>query len=183
MSELYILESGVRRKAEWKRCLCCKQKFLERLNKSRPKKYCSVECRGKSIQDKVQVSCATCTEKFDVTKSRKTASKSGFLFCSMKCKIQAQKIGSNIALSALPSHYGTGERNSDVYRRVYKESNKIHSLICERCGYFEFECGIDIHHIDKNKKNNDHQNLLALCSPCHRALHCNLWLVDEIKGD
>ena len=173
MDELYVVESGVRRRAEWRECKNCSKMFLERLGKSRPKVYCSIECRDKARCKKVNVTCAACGGEFSVTESRKAATKSGLLFCSRACKDKTQKIG-GIA-EVLPSHYGTGQRNSDVYRRIYKEV--IGVLRCERCGYCEFECGVDIHHKDNDEKNNVPSNLCALCSPCHRALHQGLWFL------
>lgn len=168
-----MIESGVRRRAEWKTCQHCSEPFLERFGKARPKVFCSVECRGKGKSNKVKVACAACLKSFDVKESRKTASKSGLLFCSRACKDATQKIGG--IDEVLPSHYGTGQRNSDVYRRIYKEAFDVTSLKCERCGYCEFECGVDIHHKDGNEMNNKADNLRALCSPCHRALHKGLW--------
>ena len=30
---------------------------------------------------------------------------------------------------------------------------------------------LHIHHIDKNRKNNEHSNLITLCPSCHSKLH------------
>jgi hypothetical protein len=174
MEELYVIESGVRRRAEWRSCQHCSSLFLERLGKTRPRIYCGLECRGKGTSNKVEVTCAACLKTFKVTESRKAASKSGLLFCSRACKDETQKIGG--IDEVLPSHYGKGlNRNADVYRRIYKETHNVKSLKCERCKYCEFECGVDIHHIDGDEMNNKPNNLRALCSPCHRALHKGLW--------
>lgn len=75
----------------------------------------------------------------------------------------------------MPNHYGKAARSPEIYRRTYKEVNQVEILKCERCNYCEFECGVDIHHRDKNKANNHQDNLVALCSPCHRALHHGYW--------
>lgn len=40
--------------------------------------------------------------------------------------------------------------------------------LCERCGNWE---AIEVHHIDKNPRNNEISNLLLLCKDCHRAIH------------
>jgi hypothetical protein len=34
---------------------------------------------------------------------------------------------------------------------------------------------IEVHHIDKNKKNNKKENLLKLCPHCHRILHSKIY--------
>ena len=167
--ELYVVECGVKRRAVSKTCEKCGESFLERANKVRAKKYCSVKCRTAAAVHRVGVDCAACGIPFTVTLSRLASSKSGLLFCSRTCKDRTQRIGG--IEEVLPSHYGTGKRNSDVYRRIYKEAYRVDQLKCERCGYCEFECGVDIHHIDGDETNNEACNLKALCSPCHRALH------------
>lgn len=51
----------------------------------------------------------------------------------------------------------------------------IRADILLRDGYSCRKCkGIDqltVHHIDENRKNNDYQNLVTLCWPCHRKVH------------
>lgn len=49
-----------------------------------------------------------------------------------------------------------------------------HIDICEHCGKLETKINfIDIHHIDRNRKNNNPENLIVLCRNCHRLLHAN----------
>jgi hypothetical protein len=42
--------------------------------------------------------------------------------------------------------------------------------ICEQCGYRKKEI-LNVHHSDKNKKNNDIGNLEILCPNCHAERH------------
>ena len=52
-------------------------------------------------------------------------------------------------------------------RKSRKSSAK--KLICEKCGFeASHPAQIDIDHIDGNHKNNDPENLQALCANCHR---------------
>ncbi len=51
---------------------------------------------------------------------------------------------------------------------------------CERCGYEGEKCVIQIHHINKNHKDNRPENLIRLCSNCHVELHQNIWNLDEV---
>ena len=54
--------------------------------------------------------------------------------------------------------------------RFYKKSYKKHSKpVCVMCGFIPKDpCQMDIDHIDGNHKNNNKDNLQALCANCHR---------------
>ena len=43
---------------------------------------------------------------------------------------------------------------------------------CEECGVDDIQ--LDVHHIDKNTKNNTIDNLKILCIKCHKKLHKEL---------
>jgi hypothetical protein len=53
-----------------------------------------------------------------------------------------------------------------------KNSYRNHKKgICSRCGFVpEDKCQLDIHHQDGNHKNNNKDNLITLCSNCHRLV-------------
>lgn len=45
---------------------------------------------------------------------------------------------------------------------------------CEKCGITEWlggEAPLELHHIDGNHHNNKLENLIILCSNCHRQIH------------
>lgn len=44
-------------------------------------------------------------------------------------------------------------------------------IFCNRCGYDEHPRILGVHHIDRNKKNNDLSNLEVLCPNCHSLEH------------
>lgn len=63
-----------------------------------------------------------------------------------------------------------------TFNKYPKQNNKIrlskliHSkfILCERCKKYR---ALQIHHIDKNKKNNNLQNVIMICKSCHRMIH------------
>ena len=46
---------------------------------------------------------------------------------------------------------------------------------CEICG----SGAVDVHHIDKNRKNNDITNLMGLCRECHNKAHSALVIMEQ----
>ena len=47
---------------------------------------------------------------------------------------------------------------------------KIRGNKCERCGFGKYEI-LQIHHKDKNRNNNDLDNLELICPNCHSEEH------------
>jgi 5-methylcytosine-specific restriction endonuclease McrA len=45
---------------------------------------------------------------------------------------------------------------------------------CLVCGYDEHPSILEVHHIDKNRKNNELSNLTVLCPNCHSLVHRHL---------
>lgn len=73
------------------------------------------------------------------------------------------------------TEYGS-EFDSALKERVrFRDNYK-----CQLCGCSQVENGkcLDVHHKDYNKKNNDINNLVALCISCHRKTNFNrkYWL-------
>lgn len=174
MKKTFIDSCGKRRVGTDLLCIHCGKSFMTRIDQ--PAKFCSKKCFGLASRKRVQVFCAWCGRPFEVTKSRTLVgvTKSGLKFCSHQCHSDASKIESGIK-EIYPAHYGTGI-NSPSYRRPFKNSE----FVCKRCGYKEFSCGIDIHHIDEDRANNKRENLLPLCANCHRALHAEKWGLKDI---
>lgn len=167
----FIDKGGSTRSAVEVTCTCGKV-FLDR--KSQPGKYCSRLCCSNSRIRTVEVNCANCGKLFNKQPGDLKWSKSGLYFCTRLCKDTAQRIGGIEAIQ--PDHYGSSKI---MYRAIYLRAGGV--LECARCGYDEFNCGIDVHHLDENRDNNTKENLIALCSNCHRALHNNKWQYGDLK--
>lgn len=154
-------------------CLYCGNPFKVRqseTNKGRGK-FCTHKCsllyrnyqqKGKIKTVRIRVNCAWCSKEFDVLPKRLAKSKSGLLFCSRKCKDEAQCIGGIQAIQ--PPHYDNGESD---YRKIAH-----HHLLykCVHCGYDRFPI-LECHHKDSNRNNNQLENLEWLCPNCHDEQH------------
>lgn len=159
-----------------KNCLQCQQEFnasLRELNRGYAK-FCSLSCStkfNKQIENSKKLpnaSCAECGMVFYVTETRRLRSKSGLLFCTRVCKNKAQRIESN-AKAFLPAHYGTG-CSSRAYRRI---AFSTYPSQCNRCCWNEIRSVLHVHHMDRNRKNNNADNLEILCPRCHEVEHYN----------
>lgn len=156
-------------------CLECGQEFeaLEAEIKRGYGKFHNKECfysyskknRKDSLIKEPNCICAFCSNPIYKAPSKIKNSKSGLLFCNRKCKelAQKQKIGFE---SILPPHYHTASIIN--YRNKAFENLP---LVCNKCGYNKYPQVLQIHHIDRNRKNNDINNLLVVCPTCHMEIH------------
>lgn len=55
-------------------------------------------------------------------------------------------------------------------RRLKLRLLKLRGLACEICGYNKIEI-LHVHHKDRNRKNNDLDNLKLICPNCHYEEH------------
>lgn len=168
---------GKTRKGYQKVCLNCNEFFYTRI--SQDYKCCSLKCTTEYKKKTtprstyyVNLVCYTCKKDFERRKSNNNKSRSGLYFCSRACKEFAQSLEGGVK-EIQPPHYGTGETD---YRELFKDSE----LVCVRCGYDEFKSCVDIHHIDKNRENNDKSNLIPLCCNCHQGIHRGCWKFEDL---
>ena len=168
MEDIYIIESGIKRKAEKHICEQCGEEFQRRKNAPSPKKYCSNKCHKASRKNRIIVKCANCEKDIERTPSKLKLSKHGFYFCDRKCKEEAQSLKGNCP-EIRPDHYGTSE-GREAYRNLIKNSDHP---ICEGCGE-ETIYLLQVHHKDKDRTNNEEENFEVVCANCHIKRHLHL---------
>ena len=133
-------------------------------------KYCSKKCSKIGVSKthlernaKINipnVECSYCHVMFYKNNSKKKTSKSNLHFCCREHKDLAQSYIKEIQ----PHHYGTGVTK---YRdKAFKNLPNY----CAICGYAN-KYALEVHHIDRNRTNNDISNLLILCANCHTLEH------------
>lgn len=147
------------------KCQVCSTEIWVPKHLLNKRKFCSTECVQNTARTKVVVLCDGCQEPVERSLGRlihPTRAKSGYIFCTQKCKSQSQRVGGIKEIQ--PSHYGTGLTK---YRRVALARLKNE---CSRCEYREHTAMLDVHHIDGNRSNNQLHNLEILCVWCHALI-------------
>jgi hypothetical protein len=139
------------------------------------------------------ITCETCKKEFYVMPER-LKRKNLPKFCSQKCYIKTGDKNpfwgkkhtkkSIIKMVNNPSRYSFKEGLKNYNNIRFPETfigstpywwshHKLRkSKICERCGFDKFEI-LNIHHKDRNVKNNSIENIEILCPNCHMLEHYN----------
>jgi hypothetical protein len=74
---------------------------------------------------------------------------------------------------------GAGEnRYNSNWEKLSKKLRLIYP--CAICGENDYKLK-EVHHIDKNKKNNSTDNLIVLCIDCHRQIHKNILSLPDVN--
>lgn len=126
--------------------------------------FCSRKCtnRHKSKGNTTEVVCSCCGIFFRKKNSSLGGSKSGLYFCSRECKDKAQSISFGLP-DIWPEHYTDGSYGD--YRK------KVNLDSCSKCGYSEHPEILQVHHKDRDRSNNNLDNLETLCPNCHMWEH------------
>lgn len=174
--ELWVIaKNGQRHRAEKIFCPTCNQKVLKAIylikrNKKRGRKnYCSLSCASKSCVRKrnaVTIRCFSCGKEKELWPSQIKKSKSGLNFCSQKCvgiafseegKLCKRTTGKGDYKKRASKHYG------EICEVCIKEGIK-HQL------WEQILASLQVHHIDKDRENNELENLIVLCTTHHSCI-------------
>jgi hypothetical protein len=144
-----------------KRRTCSKVCEYALKSKTLKGRYIKVPQNSKDLSKWTEFMCLYCNTLFiaNIHSNRK--------FCSIKCKGLWQS--ENNKRENNPNWKPLKERinvNKMVRRMLIEEMKS-----CEICGISD---QLQIHHKDKNRKNNDRKNLMVLCINCHSDEHKNM---------
>lgn len=143
-------------------CQHCQKEMNIKPSRLGRSKYCSKYCHSKmtvAIEKRSYKKCARC-EKEIIDKPSKIHLRK---FCSVSCQV---KYHWEIKPKERPRESHNRYKNgSGIYR---EEALKCHGEKCQKCGASD---NIEIHHKDKNRKNNNMENLQVLCRDCHHREH------------
>lgn len=136
-------------------CLICSKSIYRRpgeLVRNKGHAFCSMVCYGKF--NRREQPCLICKTPIQAHFNKKT--------CSRVCA-NKHRAGIKYMLN----------RPRDVVvnqRRLKLRLLEFRGKICEGCGYNKEEI-LQVHHIDRNRKNNNLSNLKLICPNCHYEEH------------
>lgn len=151
-------------------------------------KYCSRSCQAKDSRTEITANCLICDISFNHISSRCNKAK----YCSRTCYNVAQRnkgkteytchhclkkfIGHACHNRKYCSKSCVNKASKETFKPSFTTVRKAmisRELInqCNRCGYNENPKILGIHHKDRNRHNNDIQNLEVLCPNCHSLEH------------
>lgn len=136
-------------------CIVCGSPTYKRpavLQSNNGRSYCSMSCYGRSCRK--ENPCVVCQKPILASKNKKT--------CSRSC---ANKHRAGLT-------YISEERRDKVISSQALKARlmKARGKACERCGYNKHEI-LNIHHKNRDRKNNDLSNLELICPNCHMEEH------------
>lgn len=147
-------------------CSVCKKLIYRRpsqINKGAV--FCSMACYG--IACRKEVPCLVCGKLILAGLNKKTCSRS----CANKYREGIKyKIGS-------PKDKVKSQRALKL--RLLKERGKK----CEKCNYSKYQI-LEVHHKNRNRGNNELENLELICPNCHAEEHLleKSWLTKRLKN-
>lgn len=139
-----------------KKCQWCSSGFSVPAYRDNTAKFCCKRCHGEWVSSNKStfLMCEVCGNGYRRANSHMTYGKKT---CSMKCRGIASRTGSPVSAD-YPS-----------VRKWMKRRDMIKS--CNRCGYSSNPEILVVHHVDRDRKNNDVNNLEVLCPNCHALEH------------
>lgn len=168
-----------RRKREVRLCAECNQSF-ERIPSS-PVKHCSLRCfnsRTTRKPDMIRI-CERCNISFKRLPGHKKQR-----FCSKRCgrlkpfKPPEYRVCRFCKITFFPSHglqlycsRACGSRIRPAGRKRHKKALLAIARNCHRCGWATEGRILELHHMDRNRRNNKQDNLALLCPNCHALDH------------
>lgn len=134
-----------------KLCAVCGTSFSVSGLRDKTAKYCSRPCYYKAMTTvgSIEKTCQWCGATFKNSPSRDQR------FCSRACADKHEAI--------VPAKNASAVRSKTERLGILKE--------CSHCGYDEHIEVLDIHHMDKNRRNNSWTNLAVACANCHKYHH------------
>lgn len=178
-----------------KTCVTCGESFSVWPNRAETAKTCSQPCRGKLIaglyaDQRVDKTCPVCKTVFAVAKARGDTAVCCSLSCANKLPSRKHSTGANHYLwkggqsehtdgylyVRSEGHPYSGREKYVLEHRLVMESRMRkevpeHRFLIDHDGVLYLRPEIEVHHLNKTKRDNASGNLLACTSGAHRSIH------------
>ncbi len=143
---------------------CPKKHFNFAIKRNR-NLFCSKNCFyiHKSKLHSVTTNCANCGKEIKKQNSALSRSKTGNLYCSKSCSVS-----SNNAIFRKWENHPSFKSGIGSYRNLIFSSTE--NPKCKDCGYDNL-LALEVHHKDRDRTNNELDNLQILCCNCHTIRH------------
>jgi hypothetical protein len=150
-------------------CTICKKAIYRRpsqIKATKGKIYCSLTCNG--ISCRKEKPCLICGKIILAGLNKKT--------CSRSC--------ANKSREGIRYKIGRPRDKAELFRNLKLKLLKKKGKKCGRCTYNKYEI-LQVHHKDRNRKNNKLDNLELICPNCHYEEHFykKSWLKNKIEKD
>ena len=134
-------------------CIICKKAIYRRPAEIKSGQvFCSINCYG--ISQRKEIPCVVCGKLILSGLNKKT--------CNRSC--------ANINRAGIKYKIGSPRDKVKSQQALKIRLLKERGVICERCGYSKLEI-LQVHHKDKNRLNNNLNNLELICPNCHYEEH------------
>lgn len=136
-------------------CIVCRKDIYKRpsqIKRNGGRVFCSINCYGFSCRK--ENPCVVCGKMILGGLNKKT--------CSRSC--------SNINRTSIKYHLGRPKDKVKSQKALKIKLLKIRGNTCERCGYSKTKI-LQVHHKDRNRENNNIDNLELICPNCHYEEH------------
>jgi len=172
-----------------KTCLTCSSIFCVPAYRYNTAKFCSYKCMGQSSRKTFEKECEICSSVFTFIATRIDKAKYCSRICyykSMSKKGSVKQICKNCNSEFLKSpckknkKFCSKECLTNHTKNTYKDSfSSVRAFLkrsgrlskCQICGFDSVPEIMGVHHIDRNRKNNNIENLMVLCPNCHSIEH------------
>jgi hypothetical protein len=140
-----------------KNCAECGKEFTH-VASDKDRRHCSAKCGFKKEVPLVQLQCPHCKNMFFPRRQHRHVQQ----FCSRKCACTNRNFDRKLSLRS----QGIYADSRDAKRALLREQ-----AACFRCGWSKYIEVLEIHHVDRDRKNNHIANLELICPNCHAVEH------------
>lgn len=114
--------------------------------------FCSIKCY--SVSNRKESPCVVCHRPIMAHFNKKT--------CSRRC--------ANMHRAGIKYKLGSPRSKVSTYIALKKKLIETKGNKCEKCGYTKVEI-LQVHHKDRDRSNNNLENLELICPNCHYEEH------------